>query len=813
MAKTKEQKAEEKAIKLAEKTEVKQLESAQKAELTVLKTALKSEGLKTSEINKILSTEKKANSAELKTAKTTLNPTGRQTIATPGAPILSQASAAYANLPAAQQVASTLNSAVNAYNQYGLQQQQVIRGDGAYAGVALNDMAKLVLNRDANGNIVQSTDAGRVPSTLFNLANLSQQNLGKTFTADQIGNLKEVGTDAQGNKIFRDGLTSSPTRNSGAMYVQQADGSYKNVGYSMTTLPEQKESFFQSDLGKLALVGASLAGGWALAPAAFGGLGGAAAIGGSLGTSAAVGGAVGGAALGGTTAALSGGNVLTGAALGGVGGFAAGGGFTGFGDTLTNTFADITGLDANTVKSFLPGQGGGQFINQVFDDGSILVTDAAGQIVGGLDTAGQSFGNISAQVFDDGSRILTNAAGQVLGGTDTSGSFFNGQNAISTAGGSGVQTGAAGQYAGTGASLGGAANTSFGGGLGTLEQAAALTGAGAGAGLLSQLGDKATDAAKNLLGGGGGGGGNNGLGGLLGSLAGIGGTMLDRATLERYAAELQKSAAEQAPRMQFQPIGITTRFGSTTTPQYDEQGRLTGFGYTPAADIAAQRDRLLTLSNEALPTTTNIEQATANYLRGLESLQRPTDEQALADIQARLQATGRTGLGVGATSGIGGSNALAATNPELAAYYNAIAQRQSRQALEAEDVAQRRLTNQLTTSGNLFTQARDIETTAQQPLRLGSELGQMTTAGSTNAANAELRAAQLGAALKAEGAQGVNKALTLGGVGLAPSIGNILGSTFPSLGGLFGGGTQNQQQSYGGTTQATNDWLSGLNII
>lgn len=804
MAKTKEEKAAEKAIKLAEKTQVKQLESAQKAELTVLKQQLKTQGLPSSQVNKIVSAEKKANSAELKTAKTVLKPAGQQSITQPGQPILSAASAAYANLPVAQPVFNTLNTALNAYGQYGLQPQAVIRGDGSYSGVSLNDMTKLVLNTN-NGMLSQGSGETRVPSTVFNLATAAQQNLGKTFTADQIGKLKPVGTDAQGNALFSDSLTSSPTRGSAAIYQQQADGTYKNVGYSMTTVPPKDTGgFFSSDLGRLAIgIGAALTGG-ALAPA----------VAGALGTSTAVGGALAGAATGAAGSGLTGGNVLTGAALGAVGGYGAGGGFSGIGDTLTQAFSDITGLDVNAIKSALPGQGGGQFVNQVFDDGSILVSDQAGNIIGGLNTAGEAFGGISAQVFDDGSRLLTNAAGQVLGGTDTSGSFFNGQNAISTVGGTGIQSGGAGQYAGTGAGVGGGAETSFGGGLGTPEQLAALGAGGAAtSGLLGGAGDAATRALRTALGGGGGAG--SALGGLLGGLAGVGGAAADRAALERYAEELRKAAAEQAPRMQFQPIGITTRFGATTTPQYDAQGRLIGFGYTPAADIAAQRDRLLTLSGEALPTTTNTQQATADYLRQLEALQRPADEQSLAGIQARLQATGRAGLGLGATTGAGGSTALAATNPELAAYYNALAQRQAQQALTAQDVAQQRLNQQLQLSSGLFGQAQTLESAAQQPLRLGTEIGQLTTAGSTNAARAQLAAAGLGAQLRSQGALGMNRALTAGATGLAPAAGNILGSVFesalPSLGGLFG--SQQQPISYGGTTQETNDWLSGLNII
>lgn len=507
---------------------------------------------------------------------------------------------------------------------------------------------------------------------------------------------------------------------------------------------------------------------------------------GVTGASAATAGALGGAVIGGATGALTGGNVLTGAALGGLGGYAQAGGLSGVTNTLGNAFADITGLDLSTVMDTFQGANtSGGLVNQVFDDGSVLVTNSAGQVVGGMDAAGQAFGNITAQVFDDGSRLLTGANGQVIGGVDTSGSFFNGTNSISTAGSTGVQTGGANQYAGSGANLGGAATTNFGGNLATAAQAGALTAANA----ATALGGGSTAAgaagAGSALGNAVGGAAGNIASGLLGTAAGLYGAQADKAALERYAAELKSAAATAAPQMQFQPIGMTTRFGSTTTPRYDANGRLIGYGYTPAADIAAQRDKLLTLSGQALPTTTNIQQATTDYYNQLQALQQPGREQQLAGIKANLQATGRAGLGLGATTGVGGSTALAATNPELAAYYNALAQTQAQQALTAQDVAQQRLNQQIATSGNLFTQAGALETAAQQPLTMGTNLGQLTTAGSTNAAKAQLEAAQLAAQLQSQGALGVNRAVTSGLTGLAPAAGGLLSQAGQYIGSLF----------------------------
>lgn len=232
------------------------------------------------------------------------------------------------------------------------------------------------------------------------------------------------------------------------------------------------------------------------------------------------------------------------------------------------------------------------------------------------------------------------------------------------------------------------------------------------------------------------------VGGYANNLTGTAGSLGSGLTnaVGGFAGDLTAAGQQAQQDMQFRPVGLTTRFGSTTTPQYDAAGRLTGFGYTVADDIAAQRDRLLSLSNQALPTTTNIGQATTDYYNQLQALQNPQREQDLAAIQARLATSGRSGLGLGATTGANG-NALAATNPELAAYYNALAQTQSQQALSAQDVAQQRLNQQIAMSQGLFTNAQALEAAGQQPLALGMQYGGQVNAAQIAGGQAALNAA------------------------------------------------------------------------
>jgi hypothetical protein len=62
---------------------------------------------------------------------------------------------------------------------------------------------------------------------------------------------------------------------------------------------------------------------------------------------------------------------------------------------------------------------------QVFDDGSVLVTGADGQVIGYVDTDGYSPTGLKATQYDDGSLLVTNQVGDPLGGVDNAGNTFN----------------------------------------------------------------------------------------------------------------------------------------------------------------------------------------------------------------------------------------------------------------------------------------------------------------------------------------------------------------------------------------------------
>ncbi len=242
----------------------------------------------------------------------------------------------------------------------------------------------------------------------------------------------------------------------------------------------------------------------------------------------------------------------------------------------------------------------------------------------------------------------------------------------------------------------------------------------------------------------------------------------------REAAQTQADATIEAARIaadaaKFRPVGVTTRFGSSNFTT-DAQGNVIGAGYTPSEEITGYQDRLRTLAGQGMtdiegaraayqPLTgaaqslfslgqgylaKSPEQAAADYIAKQQALITPSRQTQLAELQNKLFQQGRGG----AATAQGGN--LMATSPELAAYYNALAQQDLVLAAEADQAAQQRIqfgSGLFDTGANLqgryytgqtaayapFATAMDtsagLESLAERPLTLGTSIGERTTAG------------------------------------------------------------------------------------
>jgi hypothetical protein len=193
-----------------------------------------------------------------------------------------------------------------------------------------------------------------------------------------------------------------------------------------------------------------------------------------------------------------------------------------------------------------------------------------------------------------------------------------------------------------------------------------------------------------------------------------------------------KTAQEQAS---FTPVGMTTAFGSSNFGYDPRTGKLTSAGYTPTSQVAGQVQNLFGLGIGALPTTTNPQDIQNQYIAQQQGLLAPGREQQLAGLRNRQYQRGTSGLATGGTMAGYAPNAegLMATNPELAAYYNSLAQEDARLAANAPTYAQNQLNQQIATGTGLFGAANTLEGYAQQPLSLSTALG---TAGATAGAKA-----------------------------------------------------------------------------
>ena len=233
------------------------------------------------------------------------------------------------------------------------------------------------------------------------------------------------------------------------------------------------------------------------------------------------------------------------------------------------------------------------------------------------------------------------------------------------------------------------------------------------------------------------------------------------------AAEQQRLAAQAAA---FRPVGMTTRFGSSQfTREVDPKTGMpyvSSAGYTAAPELAGLQDRLFGAFGQGLTAAEQMQQtagglgaqasqlynlggqylsespeaARQRYISQQQALLAPQQEQALAGIRNSLFQSGRTGLATGGTTAGG----MQATNPEMAAYYNALAQQQAQLAAGADQAAQQQQTfgagllgtgtqlqqaQQQTLAGaysplqTLLGLSGNVENLSQMPYQLGIQLG------------------------------------------------------------------------------------------
>jgi hypothetical protein len=254
------------------------------------------------------------------------------------------------------------------------------------------------------------------------------------------------------------------------------------------------------------------------------------------------------------------------------------------------------------------------------------------------------------------------------------------------------------------------------------------------------------------------------VGGLIGAAGSIiGGNSASKAAQAQSASQLE-AARIAADAQRFRPVGVTTAFGSSQFGT-DAQGNVNEAGYTLSPELAAQRDAFLAQAGgsgmdwaaqagQAGQGLFNLgqgylaqspEAASQQWLQSQQAALAPGQEQQLAGIRNQQLQQGRSGLAVGATDAGG----MGASNPELQAYYNSLAQ--TNLGLQGQAQEQGRLQTQfgqglmsggidLTSQGynpykTQFGLAQGLESAGQGAFDLGMNVGGQSSQAGANVGN------------------------------------------------------------------------------
>ena len=269
-------------------------------------------------------------------------------------------------------------------------------------------------------------------------------------------------------------------------------------------------------------------------------------------------------------------------------------------------------------------------------------------------------------------------------------------------------------------------------------------------------------------------------GAVQGGLQTAGG-LLQMQQSKEAALQAQRNIEQAAGRgvagAQFRPIGTTTRFGTSNFQVDPTTGQLVSAGYTAAPEITSAQNRLMGLGASYLAQTP--EEVAQQYMTRQYDLLDPSRQRQLAGIRNENFRTGRGGLSVGST-GLrpSGAQGLMGSNPELEAYYNALAQQDAQLAAQAQQAGQQ----QVTFGTGLFGQAGQLENMAQQPFALSQGLAQQSSLSGARAGEIGLRGAVYGGNIgTSAGATASPLGYGLSGLGNPNSLlGNALGTYLTS---------------------------------
>ena len=331
------------------------------------------------------------------------------------------------------------------------------------------------------------------------------------------------------------------------------------------------------------------------------------------------------------------------------------------------------------------------------------------------------------------------------------------------------------------------------------------------------------------------------------TVAGIGGSLLGgyiQGESAKDAAETQAnaqlaSARTAAEAARFTPVGVTSRFGGSQFG-YDPTGRLSSAGYNLSPEMKAYQDQMMGMLPSGMQQyqqaqginqpllqgaqgmmqlgqgylATSPQAQAQKYMGEQQALLAPGREQQLASVRQGLFNTGRGGLAMG------GGGGMQATNPEMAAYMNAIAQQDAQLASQATQGGQQYAEFGAGMMGKGTNTLRDYytnQTSALQPFQtaLGASQGIESMGQGMLDLGAQLggRQAQAGASQANALMQGAQQAAPYG---YAAGSYSPMGTALMSAGGMMQNYRPQQQNpswysgsGFSGAGQGTDAWRTG----
>jgi hypothetical protein len=196
------------------------------------------------------------------------------------------------------------------------------------------------------------------------------------------------------------------------------------------------------------------------------------------------------------------------------------------------------------------------------------------------------------------------------------------------------------------------------------------------------------------------------------------------------AAERRATANTLWQSSRFRPVGTTNTFG-TSNFQQDSEGNLISAGYTLSPEYQAMQNQLTQQSGRNLDYADQVygmsqglfglgqqyvgqdpTQTANQWMARQQDIVAPSRERQFAGLQQDLFNKGRGGLAVGATgTRPSGAAGLSASNPQMEAYYNAIAQQDIGFAQQAQQEAR----NQTQFGVGLFNSGMGMQNAALNP--------------------------------------------------------------------------------------------------